>query len=80
MFVILAGIAKKSNASADGEGIEKFSDALLVADYAKDSINTLAKLGVINGDSNGCVNPQMAATRAEAAKVIYDILVLINNL
>lgn len=64
----------------DKEGIEKFVDSELVSDYAKDTIDKFTKLGIISGNDRGELNPKSDMTRAEAAKILYNILVLTNKI
>ncbi len=50
-----------------------FADASLIASYAKAPFEKLVGLGFVNGN-NGMVNPTTNISRAEAAKLIYDLL------
>ena len=52
----------------------KFADDADIAEYAKDAVYSLRSLGIINGDENGRFNPNAAATRAEAAQMIYGFI------
>jgi hypothetical protein len=51
-----------------------FSDINDVAEYARESVLSMAKSGILNGKGNNMFMPYDNATRAEAAKVIYEIL------
>ncbi|MDR0905661.1 MAG: S-layer homology domain-containing protein [Oscillospiraceae bacterium] len=51
-----------------------FADEAQISDYAKNSIQTLFKLGVIGGVGNNTINPTGNASRAEAA-AMFDRLV-----
>ncbi len=62
---ILNKFGKKINAES-----AVFTDANLISDYAADSINTLAALGIISGQPDGSFEPQGALTRAQAARII----------
>lgn len=55
-------------------GNSGFADDAEIASYAKESVTTLKKLGVISGSGEGKFNPKSVMTRAEAAVVIYNIL------
>lgn len=46
-----------------------YVDEADVSPYAKDAVSLLQKTGLILGDDQGRLNPQMAASRAEAAMV-----------
>ena len=70
-FVVLArGIARTG---APTSALDKFSDAALVSDWAKDGVASLVAAGYVNG-SNGMLHPQMNITRAEFAQIMDNIL------
>lgn len=50
-----------------------FKDGGDISDYAKEAVSALKNRGVISGDENGFFNPNNSCTRAEAAKIIYNI-------
>ena len=65
---------------ADISDESAFTDFAKVADYAKEHVLSMHKLGIISGDENKNFNPDKFATRAEAAKMVYGMLVqIINN-
>lgn len=49
-----------------------FGDETAFADYAKDAIQVLYEADVINGKGDNVFDPAGNATRAEAAKIIYE--------
>ncbi len=51
-----------------------FADDANIAEYARDAVYSLRSLGIVNGDENGRFNPNAAATRAEAAQMIYGFI------
>lgn len=51
----------------------RFTDYTQIADYAQESVNKLVTKGIIQG-SNGQIYPKDNLTRAEAAHIIYMIL------
>ena len=53
---------------------ELFDDDNSIADYAKSSIYVLKEQGIINGVGGNMFAPYNTATRAEAAKMIYEII------
>lgn len=59
-----------------GETVE-FTDGDEISDYAKNSVEILCGLNVMNGVGNGSFAPKDTASRAQAAKVIYEIIKLI---
>jgi len=65
-------------AAVSGRGFTKtktdFSDYDEVAEYAKTAVSSMAGDGIINGMGDGRFAPGEFATRAQAAKMIYQIL------
>ena len=59
---------------------EDFSDKVDISDYASDAVLRFQKAGIINGYENGSFNPNGSITRAESAKLIYEILKNTNTL
>ena len=57
----------------------EFTDRDQIADYAKQAVEQMQKMGIVNGYSDGSFNPQGTATRAEAAKIIY-LLTKVENI
>ena len=53
---------------------EKFKDDSLISDYAKDAVYTMKASGIMNGKGDGLFDPKTYATRAEAAKMIDNML------
>ena len=60
--------ANAGNVAAD------FKDFAEIAPYAKDAVTYLATAGIINGMENGKFEPAKSATRAECAKLIYEVI------
>lgn len=50
-----------------------FADETEISDYARNSVDMLCGLKVMNGIGDGTFAPKATATRAQAAKVIYEI-------
>jgi len=65
-------------AVASGKGFTKtktdFSDFNDVSDYAKTAVSSMAGEGIINGMGDGNFSPNEFATRAQAAKIIYQLI------
>ncbi len=57
----------------EGEG-KNFSDEAEISDYAKESVLKLTKAGVISGMTETEFQPKGNLTRAQAAKLIYEII------
>lgn len=51
-----------------------FADQSEIADYALKAANNLRAIGIISGDDNGRFMPKNNCTRAEAAKMIYELM------
>lgn len=51
-----------------------FTDDNVISDYAKEAVGYMAAEGLVNGLEDGSFNPKGTATRAMAAKVLYDVL------
>lgn len=49
---------------------DDFADSEKIADYAKNAVLSMKKLGIINGMDDNCFNPNGTCTRAMAAKII----------
>ena len=54
-----------------------FADESDIAEYANDAVRLMQRGGIINGDENGRFNPEAYATRAEAAKIIYNLFLML---
>ncbi|MBB6693430.1 S-layer homology domain-containing protein [Cohnella xylanilytica] len=63
-----------ANAAPGTGGLDSFRDAASVASWAADSVKAAAGLGLVKGKDGGRFDPQGAATRAEAAQIIYNLL------
>ena len=56
-----------------------FKDASSVSGYAKNAVAELAGRNIINGMGDGTFAPKGLVTRAQAAKVVYELLALIGG-
>lgn len=52
----------------------KYKDYNDVAEWARPYLDKLNKYGIVNGDTNGKVNPKDKVTRAEICQMLYNIL------
>lgn len=69
--VIVSRIVDKFNISVpEAGGMKIFNDEDEMSDYAKDAIDKLVRLGVLDGFADGSFKPKDALTRAQAAKII----------
>ena len=75
MAVITVNFARAAGLefTASVEEIE-FTDAGKISGYAKDAVRTLQMAGIISGKGNNTFDPKGTATRAEAARIITDII------
>lgn len=79
--VILFNAVKISKPEAvESNEIERlsFNDSGDISSYAIYAVSVLNKLGVLNGDDNGYLNPAANTSRAEAAVMINKVLSLID--
>lgn len=80
--VMIFNAVKKERADITDKleiGKLEFKDAGDISSYAIYAVSALNKLGIINGDNLGFVNPNATATRAEAAVMISKALTLIGE-
>jgi hypothetical protein len=54
-----------------------FADEGQISDYAKDAIQTLNKLGIMQGVGDNKINPKGSATRAQVAAMLHRLLMKI---
>ena len=47
----------------------------MIADYAAEAVEAMYCTGIVNGIGDGRTAPEATAERAEAAKIIYEVLV-----
>ena len=68
-----AVIVWRATGSPKLEGSVSFLDENYIADYARDGVLALGSLKIING-YDGRFNPKSYITRAEAVKILYNLL------
>ena len=72
------GAIQVSKTAADyGDAEPTFDDMGQISDYALDAVAALYKMGIVNGVSETEFAPLDGATRAQAAKIVYGVLDLI---
>ena len=74
MAAVLYRIAEMKSSLMTNDKKDDFADMENISDYAKEAVTTLAGAGIINGMENGRFEPNLPATRAQAAKMIYEML------
>ncbi len=70
MAVILARALKYMGVTEAGDRQIDYADGDSIADYAKEAVNLISSLEIMNGVGNGQFDPMANANRAMAAKVI----------
>ena len=74
LAVIAIRAAKAANVEIPSDiKAPNFNDVDAIADYAKDAVNALYSMGIINGKNGNVFAPNDYCTRAEAAKIIYNL-------
>lgn len=63
-----------TNQKADTENVANFADADKISEWAKTSVNQAVANGFMDGMDNNMFNPELTATRAQAATVILRVL------
>ena len=58
----------------------EFKDSGEIDGYASESVGAMAEIGIIIGDENGMFAPKANATRAQAAVIVYRLLLRLNVL
>ena len=75
---IIYRAAIKAGAAFDGNS-SAFNDENEISSWAKDAVSALSAKGIINGRDGGIFAPSHNLTRAEAAKIIYYSLEILNS-
>lgn len=81
MFTLIWRVMKKMGyltQDADAAEADVYADTQDISEYARVAIATMSSLELVKGDSQGCVNPKNAATRAESAVFIDRVDAMIN--
>ena len=78
MAVIIHRVFELLEAEVSGEAIS-FDDGEEIAEYAKEAVETLTGAGILNGMGDGSFAPRGTVTRAQSAKVVYELLNLLGG-
>lgn len=74
MAVIIVRAAQYAGTPlTDGAGAA-FTDAAAISDYAAEAVGKMQANGIVNGMEDGSFQPQQNATRAQACKMLYELL------
>lgn len=60
----------------DGSDVERYSDDSSISDYAQDAVYSLTRAGILKGIGNNTFAPQKYTTRAQAAQVYYNMMMM----
>lgn len=74
MAVMLYRVAQKKMLSLEKNRDCRFSDEKQIAVYAEKAVKVLAEAGIVSGVSEHAFQPLESATRAQAAKMIYEMI------
>ncbi len=77
MAKIICDMLKKQGVAMNPADPSVFKDYGAIADYAKEQVLSVYRAGIISGDDTGNFNPNQFATRAEAAKMVYGMIVAV---
>lgn len=69
----MAVLAARVLGTTERGAAKTFADEGEISNYAKNSVEILCGLSIMNGTGDGNFAPKATATRAQAAKVIYEI-------
>ena len=73
MAVMIYRVLKLMNINVSGTA-QNFSDSADISAYARDAVSALTSAGIINGMGDGTFAPKAYVTRAQIAKVAYELL------
>lgn len=74
MVVMTSRAAKYAGIMLSGDAYTTFGDDADIADYAKDAVYEMKTAGIVNGVSERRFSPLDNAERAQAAKVVFELL------
>lgn len=74
MCVIVASAANLNNGDESAPNV--FADYGDIADYARASVFAMKERGLVSGKPGGVFDPKGTATRAEAAKILYEFYMM----
>ncbi len=77
MAKIICDVLKKKGVTMVPADASVFADYEEIADYAKEQVLSVYQAGIISGDDMGNFNPNQFATRAEASKMVYGMLLTV---
>ncbi|MDR1101733.1 MAG: S-layer homology domain-containing protein, partial [Clostridiales bacterium] len=72
--LILQRFARSEGVALPNRQVSRFNDEDSIANWAYDAVKELQRAGIINGDDYGNMNPLGNAKRAEAAKLLFELM------
>ncbi|MBP3360845.1 MAG: S-layer homology domain-containing protein [Clostridia bacterium] len=79
LAVLIYRAAKLKGVNLPADKTVIFADSAQVSDYAKEAVLRLSAAGVINGFDDNTFRSKNTATRAQAAKLLYGVYVLLGG-
>ncbi len=79
MAVMMERVLEKLGYPDSENKSDFFADYNSISDYAKNAVVNMQNLGILNGMGNNMFMPNNPATRAQSAKVIYELMKLCNR-
>ena len=74
MAVIIVRAAQYVGVPLEGDADVAFIDAAAISSYAVEAVGKMQVNGIVNGMEDGSFQPQQNATRAQACKMLYELL------
>lgn len=74
MVTMAARCIERFSSLPDDEEYIEFSDYESISSYAQRYVKSFVKEGIVNGMGDGSFSPKSSATRAQAAKIIAQLL------
>lgn len=74
MAVIIVRAAQYANVGLSGGTSAAFTDAASISSYAAEAVSKMQANGIVNGMEDGSFQPKQNATRAQACKMLYELL------
>ncbi|MFJ7825426.1 choice-of-anchor I family protein [Psychrobacillus sp. NPDC096623] len=72
--IIVRAYEYQTNTKVQVEQVKQYKDSNKISSYAKEAIEKAHALGVMTGNQNGEIQPKVSSSRAQAAKVISEML------
>ena len=74
LATIIYRVITKLGYEMSSDKAEEFSDSDTVSAYAKEAVKAVKSMGIINGMGDNLYMPKSFATRAQCAKIIYELI------